>query len=306
MDRTVISPGRNAMRALIATVALLASLFGSGGPVPAGAEDPGGPGRPLAFEVNRGQVDSRVQFLARAAAYTVFLTSGEAVVSLRDRRHDRGVVRMKLVGANPSPSLRGENALDGRVNYFGDGAHVPRATDVPTYAQVRYLDVHPGVDLVFYGNTRRLEYDFIVSPGADPGAIALAFEGADRLELDARGDLVLHTGGGEIRQPRPTIYQEIEGVRHAVSGGYVLMDQGQVGFRVESYDRTWPLVIDPLLLHSTYLGGSDDEGDPLYGSASSIAVDAAGNMYVTGVTRSVDFPRPPAPSARWAATRTPS
>ena len=236
MNTTVIFPGRLAVRALIAAAAVLALLVGNGSPGAARAEDYGGPHRPLAFEVNRGQVDSQVRFLARAGAYTVFLTPGEAVVSLRDRPTDRAVVRMKLVGANPNSLIHGEDALDGRVNYVGSGDRAAGVIDVPTYARVRYAGVHPGVDLVFYGTSRQLEYDFVVAPGADPRAIALAFEGLDRLEVDTRGDLVLHTPAGEVRQPRPVIYQEMGGARRPVAGEYVVDGEGRVGIRLGAYD----------------------------------------------------------------------
>jgi hypothetical protein len=310
----LISTTRLAVRALIAAVIALAPLPANGRAALAlppangsavsahvnGAEDR----RPLAFEVNRGQVDSRVAFLARAGAYTVFLTPAETVVSLGDGRSpDRAVIRMKLAGANPSPSIHGERPLIGRTNYAGRGAGASGRQispvdssgqqiggvidDVPTYARVRYAGVLPGVDLVFYGAARLLEYDVIVAAGADPGAIALGFEGVDRVEIDPRGDLVLHTAAGKVRQPPPVIYQEIEGARRPVAGGYALDGDGRVRFRLGAYDASVPLVIDPVLAYSTYLGGSWSEG---HFGAAGIAVDSAGNTYVTGTTQSVDFP----------------
>ena len=144
--------------------------------------------------------------------------------------------------------------------------------------------MYPGVDLVYYGNQRQLEYDFIVSPGTDPDIIALSFEGADQLEVDAQGELVLHAGGGEIRQRKPLIYQEVDGVRHEVAGSYKLKDRNTVGFQLADYDASRPLVIDPVLVYSTFLGGvRNDQG-------RDITVDASGNAYVTGFTDSVDFP----------------
>src|SRR2546427_1923700 len=157
-------------------------------------------------------------------------------------------------------------------------------TDVPTYAKVRYKNVYPGIDLIYYGTQRQLEYDFVVSPGADPKRIRLGFQGVDKLEVDAQGDLVLHTATGVIRQRKPVIYQEVEGARREIAGGYVLEGARRVGFRVAAYDARRPLVIDPALFYSTYLGGnSSDEG-------LAIAVDTAGNAYVTGATSSTDFP----------------
>src|SRR3712207_740566 len=107
---------------------------------------------------------------------------------------------------------------------------------VPTYGRVRYAEVYRGVDLVYYGNQRQLEYDFHIAPGADPRAVRLTFEGADRVEIDSRGDLLLHTPGGQVRQPKPIVYQEINGERRAVEGEYVIREGGEVGFNIGAYD----------------------------------------------------------------------
>jgi hypothetical protein len=264
---------------------------------------------PLIFEANKGQTDGRVKFVSRSRGYTLFLTDSEAVFVLtkrealanRDRTRlsrpgpmrpekiTRTVVRMKLAGANLRPQVDGREELQGTANYFiGNGPSKWR-TNVPTYARVGYRNVYPGVDLVYYGNQRQLEYDFIVAPGADPQAIRLAFEGVDRLTLDARGNLVLHTSGGEVLQRAPIVYQEIDGARQAISGRYVFRGKDRVGFQVAAYDRTRPLVIDPVLLYSTYLGGSDLGGSS-HDEGRGIAVDGSGSAYVTGLTLSSDFP----------------
>jgi len=191
---------------------------------------------------------------------------------------------MIFIGANLEPSVVGAEELPGKANYFIGSDPANWRTDVPTYAKVRYKNVYPGIDLIYYGNQRQLEYDFVVSPGADPRRIRLGFHGADKLEVDAQGDLVLHTATGVIRQRKPVIYQEVEGARREIAGGYVLEGARRVGFRVTAYDAHRPLVIDPALFYSTYLGGSDsDEG-------FAIAVDTAGTAYVTGGTFSIDFP----------------
>jgi len=263
---------------------------------------------PLGFEANQGQADSQVKFLSRGSGYSFFLTPTEAVLQLRNtdfgardeefngdslknansqptiHNPQSTVVRMKLVGANSQPQITGLEKLPGKSNYFIGNDPAKWRTNVPTYAKVKYQAVYPGVDLVYYGNQRQLEYDLVIAPHADPNVIKLGFEGIEKLRLEAQGDLVLHTSDGEIRLRKPLIYQEVDGSRREVPGSYVEIGQHQVGFQVSGYDVSKPLVIDPILAYSTYLGGrSLDEGD-------SIAVDTAGNAYVTGRTFSTDFP----------------
>src|SRR2546425_10183397 len=194
------------------------------------------------------------------------------------------VLRMRLVGANPAAEISGLEELPGKSNYFIGNDPKKWRTNVPNYARVKYRNVYPGVDLLYYGNQRQLEYDFVVRPGADPSRIVLGVQGADRLEVDAQGDLVLDTAVGPIHQRKPVIYQEIDGDKKEIAGAYVLTGRHQVGFRVAAYDASQPLVIDPVLVYSTFLGGSGlDQG-------FGIAVDASGNAYVTGLTASTDFP----------------
>src|SRR5262249_4266209 len=132
-------------------------------------------------------------------------------------------------------------------------------TDVASYSKVKYRAAYPGIDLVYYGNQRQLEYDYVVAPGADPGAIHLAFDGTQRVTLDGDGNLVLHTAGGDVVEHAPVVYQELGGIRQAVGGQYMLGNDGQVGFAVGAYDHSRPLVIDPVLSYSTYLGGSNTD-----------------------------------------------
>ena len=239
---------------------------------------------PLAFEENRGQSDGRVHYLARGSGYGLFLTSTEAVLALHrgNRNGKAGVLRMGLVGARRT-AVAGEGALAGRVNYLRGSNRSRWRTDVPTFSRVSYEDVWPGIGLTFYGRQRELEYDFNVAPGTSPGAIRLDF-GDARPTLDRRGDLLLRVGGGTVRQARPVSYQVIGGRRVPVASGYRLLAGGRVGIRVGAYDRSRPLVIDPVLSYSTYLGGSGGEG------GNGVAVDSAGNAYLAGPTTSANFP----------------
>ena len=246
---------------------------------------------PLSFEPNRGQAEPTVQFLSREAGYTLFLTGDEAVLALRtsnaspEQNSSVSALRLHLDGANASAKSNGESALPGRSNYFlGDHAANWQA-GVPTYSRVRYEDIYPGIDLVYYGNrSGRLEHDFVVRPGADPGTIALNLRGAHSVRLNASGDLELKVASSTLTLEHPVIYQEVKGQRRGVSGGYVLTADGRVKFAVGAYDRSQQLVIDPVLTYSTYLGGSS------INSANGIAVDASGNAYITGRTISTNFP----------------
>src|SRR5262249_37797742 len=166
------------------------------------------------------------------------------------------VLRMKFTGANPQPLVTGIEELAGKAHYFIGKDPNKWRTHVPVYAKIKYEAVYPGVDLVYYGNQQVLEYGFVVAPGADPKVISLDFEGADKVEVDAQGDLVLHTAIGHIRQRKPLIYQEVGGVRQEIAGGYVLLDPktphsalrtALIGFKVAQYDSTKPLIIDPVL-----------------------------------------------------------
>jgi len=251
---------------------------------------------PLRFEANRGQTDPQIHFLSRSPGHRLFLTSTEAVLVMTapastthdhpgTREHTPGtVLRMTFLGATPQPGVVGREEMPGKAHYFIGNDPTKWHTDVPTYASVHYRELYPGIDLIYYGNQGHLEYDFVVGPGADPDRIVLGFQGIDRLEVDALGELMLHTAGGTIRQRKPVIYQEVDGDRRDIAGGYVLKNAHAVGFQVAAYDVTKPLVIDPVLVFSSYLGGSGDD----YGV--DIAVDTAGHVYVTGTTQSLDFP----------------
>jgi Beta-propeller repeat/Transmembrane protein 131-like N-terminal len=361
---------------------------------------------PMAFEINQGQADAQVKFLARGAGYTVFLTGDEAVLALkesggrskiRNSKRESGqsrsrpsanvqlltsqrpsvtggqlkhtmerptgaanafanpkpqalspgllarnreqattsaVLRMRLIAANPNPRVSGLEKLPGKSNYFIGDDPKKWWTNVTSYAKVKYADVYPGVDLVYYGNQGHLEYDFVVAPGADPGRIRLALDGGSRvgsrqltvstqawnpkiedrdsaqvpdslpptsrlLRLAANGDLVVKMDGAEVRFHKPVIYQPagpdsapaglslVTRPASLVEGRYRLTGENQISFEMGSYDRRRPLVIDPVLSYSTYLGGSG------YDNGTGIVVDVRGNAYVTGSTASTNFPVTP-------------
>ena len=239
---------------------------------------------PLMFEPNLGQTDSRVKFLARGNGYGLFLTSQEAVLTLRhSETQAASILRMKLAGARAGAQAEGNDRLPGQSNYLMGNNPALWHTDVPQYGKVRYAGVYPGVDLVYYGSDGQLEYDFEVAPGADPKSVQLSFVGMAGLRLDA-GDLVLEAGNGDLRLKAPRVYQGDGRERKAVDGKFVLLAEDRVGFEVGDYDRTKKLVIDPVLAYSTYLGGTGTERLP------TIAVDSAASFYVTGTTNSTDFP----------------
>ena len=246
---------------------------------------------PLRFERNQGQTDSRVEFMARGSGCGLFLTPTEAVLTLRERVAETerraartAIVRMKIAGGHRAPSLEGLDLLPGRSAYLIGNDRRKWHHGIPAYGRVSYRDVYPGVDLVYHGRQGELEYDFIVAPGADPKRIAVEFEGVEGLEIDARGALVLRTSAGPLVQRPPIVYQESQGERRIVAGSYQRRGARRVGFQLGPYDRSVPLVIDPVLEYASYLGGSGEDQAP------GIAVDAAGSAFVAGFTASLDFP----------------
>lgn len=251
---------------------------------------------PVTFESNQGQADSQVNFIAHSSGYSAFLTSGGIVLSLHpsngtDQRQKGSqartigtVVWFRLVNATQSSIAVGEDIQPGRVNYFLGRDPSKWRRNIPTYARVRYKNVYPGIDLIYYGSHRRLEYDFAISPGVDPRQIQFQIEGAREIQVDAAGNIVLTTASGTLHLQSPAVYQEIGGARKPVKGSYVLRDSSHVAFQLEEYDSTKPLVIDPVLVYSTFLGGSGTD------QPAGIAVDATGSVYIAGTTDSMDFP----------------
>ncbi len=262
---------------------------------------------PLSFERNVGQTDGSVAYVAHGAGGTVFLTSTEAVLALAAPATDTvgltatvpmggrvpehpgpparmSVIRLSFPSAAAAPRIEGQDPLTGTANYFVGSDPTQWHTGIPTFAHVTYHDVYPGISLMYHGDHNALEYDWQVAPGADPRPIRLSVSGARGLSLDAQGDLVLRTDTGTLVQHIPHAYQKDGRGRHDVGARYTLAGPGQVGLALDAYDGSQPLVIDPVLNYSTYLGGSgDDQGN-------GITVDGAGSAYVTGRTSSPNFP----------------
>jgi hypothetical protein len=271
---------------------------------------------PLSFEANMGQTeDARVKFVSRGTGYNVYLTSTEATFAFfkterlgpgpaneetprsmrgpvysQSRVDDNrvGALRISLPGSNKAAKPKGLDELPGRKNYFIGSDPWKWRVNIPTYSQVEYESMYPSVDLVYYGAGQQLEYDFKVAAGASPAAIRLRFEGAERIAIDSAGDLVIDSQARKIRQLKPVAYQENNGSRQEVSCSYVLHDHRDVAFRLGEYDTSKPLTIDPILSYATYLGsktGPDVIDD--------IAIDSAGNAYITGFTGAPNFPITP-------------
>ena len=238
---------------------------------------------PLGFEINRGQTDARVKFLARSSGQTLFLTADEAVLRLAQA----APLRLKLLGSNAATRISGVDELPTKSNYLIGNDSQRHLAGISNYARVRYENAWPGIELVWHSSKeRQFEYDLIVAPGASVKAARLAFSGAQALTIDRAGALVLSTEAGAVRMLKPEAWQEIEGKRVAVACRYRLNRRGEIIFETGAYDRRHPLVIDPVLQYSTFLGGTGSE------TGTAIAVDASGNAYLTGQTFSTDFPGP--------------
>jgi hypothetical protein len=238
---------------------------------------------PLGFEKNQGQTDPEVRFLTRGNGYSLFLTSNEAVLAVRGASGKDNVLRMKLAASNPASKIEGVEELPGKINYLVDGASHGQ-TGISSYARVRYRDVYPGIDLVYYGRQRQLEYDLIVAPHASASGVRLSFSGAQAMRIDEHGDLVFQYAEGEIRQHKPSAYQEIDGVKKPVAASYILRGAQEVGLLLAKYDHNRQLIIDPVYGYSTMLGGNGED------SNLSVAVDGAGNAYLVGNTISTTYP----------------
>ena len=271
---------------------------------------------PLAFEANQGQTDPQVKYMARGNGYTVFLTGNETVFALsssaqsasrarvagkhisgkygvgatsvpvenKPEKETAAAIHMKLVGGNPRSEVVAAKELPGRSNYFIGNDPSKWQKGVKQYAAVSYHDVYPGVDLAFHGQQRQLEFDFIVAAGASTAPIRFDVTGATQITTDASGNLVLSSAAGDVLLHKPVAYQEKNNSRQPVDARFAVQANNTVSFELGSYDRRQELIIDPSVSYATYLGGlAEDDG-------YAIAVDSNGNAYVTGETKSTNFP----------------
>lgn len=231
---------------------------------------------PLSFERNQGQSDDAVKFLSRGKGYTLFLTPTEAVFSLRNTAKKTSALRMKLAGADANAQVSGEQELQGKVNYMIGNDRTKWHTSIPTFRKVHYDNVWPGVDMIWHGSQNKLEYDFVIKPGSDASQIRLSFAGADQLSLNEKGDLLLKINDEEMVQSAPVVYQDLRQGRVSIPGNYVLKGAHEVGFEVGTYNVSKPLVIDPFLSYSTYIGGDSTD------TGLSVAADGSGRAYIAG------------------------
>jgi hypothetical protein len=273
---------------------------------------------PMSFEANNGQTDQHVKFLAHAPGYTLLLTDQEAVLSLptgsptpasphqraetplSGHRQTSGatkparVVRLKFVGAATPSAIAGRDQLPSKTNYFIGNDPKQWHTNVPNYSAVEYRGIYSGVDAVFHGDNRRLEFDFNIAPGADPHAIALEVDGARRIRLNRAGDVLLGMDGTQdVMMGKPHIYQQSSAGRREIAGHYVLSARNRIAFALDPYDHAQPLVIDPTITYSTYLGGGISQETYI----NAIAVDGSGYAYVTGTFSADTVPFPTTPGS---------
>lgn len=247
---------------------------------------------PLAFERNMGQTDASVAYLARGANYQVFLSGPNATLKFMGRAStvkasapNVSAVRVRWLHADRDALATALDPQAARAHYFRGGDKPLALADVETFGRVRYSAVYPGIDLIYYATQGQLEYDLVVAPGADADRVRFALDGGARSSFDRTGNLLVHTRAGDAMLHRPSVYQMVDGQRHAVEAHYVREAQGSYRIALAPYNRNLPLVIDPVLSYGTYLGGATGGNE-----AYAIAVDASGSAYVTGWTNATDFP----------------
>ena len=243
---------------------------------------------PLSFIPNFGQVDPEVAYTVTGHQSTLYFTPDAVVITAREGKGNTSVehvIRQTFPGSTASPVIEGADPLPGVANYYIGSDPSRWQSNVPTYGSIRYRNLYPGIDLRYKGTEGILKREFIVAPGADPAAIQLHYDGVDAMKVDDTGALILTTGNSTLTESPVICYQEIDGRRIIIPAGYHPAGDKDITFSIGAYDPSFPLVIDPALVYSTYLGsiGLDDSGH-------GIAVDSEGNAYVIGQTYSHIFP----------------
>jgi len=239
---------------------------------------------PVGFEPNIGQANEATRYLARGSGFWLLLGSSDVSLALQAKKETL-TLKVEWIGGNRQPVTQGKDLLPGTSNYFLGGEPKDWYTNIPNYGRIEYQDVYPGIDFIFYGNQRQLEYDMVLKPDARLDSVKLRYTGATRIAVDSSGDLVLYTPTGEFHQRKPLVYQNVAGMKRALRARYVLK-KDVVGLKVDHYDQTQPLVIDPVLSYSSYFGGPDNE------LVTGMTMDSSGSVYLTG-TADTGFPTAP-------------
>src|SRR6185437_1738796 len=228
---------------------------------------------PLYFEQNIGQTSKEAKFISRGSGYALFLTGKGSLLELQapDKKicdtkdiqcakkqagqpsfNQTSILSMSFLGTKGAINVTGDDELEGKANYFVGNDSRKWTTRVPIFTKVHYTQIYPGVDVVYYGNQEQLEYDLVLQAKVDPSVIRMGIRGANKISLDKSGNLLLKTGAGTVTLQKPFMYQMAAEGKKQVLGEYVLRAANEVGFKVESYNKNAPLVVDPVLVYSTY------------------------------------------------------
>lgn len=283
---TAILPHQTSFVSLIAIVAVAgltsnlrrpdsAALDTQSPPTVAPVQDTALTGLPLYFEPNQGQADPAARFVARGGGYRLSLLSHAAHMTVKDTAGASRTLTMEWTGADDDPPISPEEALGATVTYIGGRDRSGWVRDLPTFKQVRYDNVYPGIDLVFHGRSGRLEYDFVVAPHRPPSDVRLRFSGADRVAIDASGELLLYLGETALRQHKPVAYQDVDGERRLVDAVFRLAPDGEVSFALGAYDASRTLVIDPVIEWGEYINATNG-----FDRINDVALNSKGDVIV--------------------------